>query len=141
MENTNQNVSALLSQAKENLKKNMLDRNMAAIIWDLSSAGFHYIPSVTLENGKVLRVTGLYVSGDQLYLIDEECKRANIDNFYDPDTEVRPTVVCLTPNVAPGDLGAPSEEDGFTQAGSLEEWMVVADCYFEALNEESPYKD
>ena len=138
MENTNQNTGALLSQAKENLMKNMLGRNMAAIIWDLSSAGFHYIPSVTLENGKVLRVTGLYVSGNQLYLIDEECKRANIDNFYNPDTEVKPTVVCLTPNVAPGDLGAPDEEDGFTQAGSLEEWLVIADCYFEALNEENP---
>lgn len=141
MENTNTNVSALLGQAKENLKKNMLDRNMAAIIWDLASAGFHYLPSVTLENGRVLRVSGLYVSDNELYLIDEDCKRANIDNFYDPDTEVRPTVVCLTPNVAPGDLGTPNETDGFTQSGSLEEWMVVADCYFEALNEESPYKD
>lgn len=141
MENTNTNVSALLGQAKENLKKNMLDRNMAAIIWDLASAGFHYLPSVTLENGRVLRVSGLYVSDNELYLIDEDCKRANIDNFYDPDTEVRPTVVCLTPNVAPGDLGTPNETDGFTQSGSLEEWMVVANCYFEALNEESPYKD
>ncbi len=141
MENTNNNVSALLAQAKENLKKNMQDRNMAAIIWDLASAGFHYIPSVTLDGGKVLRVTGLYISGDSLYLIDEECKRANIDNFYDPDTEVKPTVVCLTPNVASGDLGEPTEADGFTQAGSVEEWLVVADCYFEALNEKSPYKD
>lgn len=141
MENTNQTPSALLDQARENLKKNMIDRNMAAIIWDLASAGFHYIPSVTLENGKVVRITGLYVADNDLYLIDEECKRANIDNFYDPDTEVRPTVVCLTPNVAPGDLGNPSEEDGFTRAGSLEEWLVVADCYFEALNEKSPYRD
>lgn len=139
MENTN-NVSALLSQAKENLMKNMLQRNMGAIIWDLASAGFHYIPSVTLENGKVLRVTGLYTVNDELYLIDEECKRADINNFYDPDTEVKPTVLCLTPTVAEGDLGAPTEENGFTQSGSSEEWLVVADCYFEALNEESPYK-
>lgn len=139
MENTN-NVSALLSQAKENLMKNMLQRNMGAIIWDLASAGFHYIPSVTLENGKVLRVTGLYTVNDELYLIDEECKRADINNFYDPDTEVKPTVLCLTPTVAEGDLGAPTEENGFTRSGSLEEWLVVADCYFEALNEESPYK-
>lgn len=141
MENTNQNVSALLAQAKENLKKNMLDRNMAAIIWDLSTAGFHYIPEVTLDNGKVARVTGLYVSGDELYLIEEDCKRADIDNFYDPDSEVRPTVVCLTPNVTPGDLGDPTVADGFTREGTLEEWMAVADCYFEALNEESPYRD
>lgn len=141
MENTNNGVNTLLAEAKENLVKNMAARNMGAIIWDLASAGFHFIPSVTLENGKVLRVTGLYVYDNSLYLIDEDCKRANIDNFYDPDTEVKPTVLCLTPNVAAGDLGTPSEADGFTQSGSLEEWLVVADCYFEALNEESPYKD
>lgn len=113
----------------------MLARNMAAIIWDLSSAGFHYLPSITLDDGRVVRVSGLYVYDNELYVIDEDCRRAEMSNFYNPDTEVAPTVVCLTPNVASGDLGVPTPEDGFTQGGSMEEWLVIADCYFEALNE------
>ena len=59
----------------------------------------------------------------------------SVDAFYNPGSEVRPTVVTLTPDKARIELGDPEGVEGFTLQGSLEEWLTVADCYFEALAE------
>lgn len=133
--NNAQTVEALLNQAKSNLIADMKGRGIAAIIWDNATAGFHYLPVATLGEGKVVNISGLYAYDDQLYLIEEDCAKANIDHYYDHDSQVRPTVVTLTPSVATADLGEPTAADGFTQTASLEEWLGIADCYFEALAE------
>lgn len=130
----------LIGKAKADLRANMAERGIAAILWDVEEAGFHYIPEVTLpdsteEDPKVARVTGLYSFGDELYLILETAN-VNLEEFYNPDTEVRPTVVTLSADLASKYLGDPKDEEGFDSAGDLEEWLAVADCYFEALAEE-----
>ncbi len=142
MENTVNNaagnaeaIEGLLNQAKNNLIADMAGRGLAAIIWDNATAGFHYLPVATLGEGKVVNISGLYAYDGELYLIEEDCAKANIDRYYDQDSQVRPTVVTLTPSVAAGDLGTPTPEDGFTQTATLEEWLGIADCYFEALAE------
>ena len=58
-----------------------------------------------------------------------------MDDFYDPDREVKPAVVTLTPDRAAKALGDPDREKGYTRQGTLEEWLAIADCYFEALAE------
>ena len=132
MENTSE--KDLLSQAKNNLMENMLGRGIGAIIWDNASAGFHYLPMATTPNG-VVNVSGIYVYDDVLYLLDEKNPKANMDLYYNKDTEVRPSIICLSPNVAPDYLGDPRSESGFTTEASMEEWLAIADCYFEALGE------
>lgn len=130
----------LLLNAKAELLADMEERNMGAIIWDLARAGFHYVPEIvhhSLEKDKtrVARVTGLYACGDGLWLIEEDRSPVSVDAFYNPGSEVRPTVVTLTPDKARIELGDPEDVEGFTLQGSLEEWLTVADCYFEALAE------
>lgn len=129
-----------LSKAKADLEANMAQRGIAAIIWDVEEAGFHYIPEVELpdsteEDPKVAKVSGIYSYENELYLILET---AGIDmkEFYDPDTEVRPTVVTLSRDLAAKYLGDPKGDQGYDPDGDLEEWLAVADCYFEALEEE-----
>lgn len=139
MEN-NGAVADPLGKAIEELKANMTERGIAAIIWDVEEAGFHYIPEVSLpdsteEDPKVARVTGLYAYKNDLYLILETAD-INIDEFYNADTEVRPTVVTLSADLASKYLGDPKGKEGFDKDGDLEEWLAVADCYFEALAEE-----
>ena len=130
----------LLGKAKDELRENMTGRGIAAIIWDVEEAGFHYIPEVTLpdsteEDPKVARVTGLYAYDDDLYLILETAD-LNFEEFYNPDTEVRPTVITLSTDLAAKYLGDPEGKEGYDNEGDLEEWLAVADCYFEALAEE-----
>lgn len=130
----------LLQKAKSDLRANMAQRDIAAIIWDVEEAGFHYIPEVSLpdsteEDPKVARVTGLYSYKDELYLILETAD-LNFDEFYNPDTEVRPTVITLSQTLASKYLGDPEGREGYDPDGDLEEWLAVADCYFEALAEE-----
>lgn len=143
MENTINNaannaeaVESLLNNAKANLVADMKNRGIAAIIWDNATAGFHYLPVATLAEGKVVNISGLYAYEGELYLIEEDCAKANIDHYYDQDNQVRPTVITLTPSVAVADLGQPAPADGFTQTATLDEWLGIADCYFEALAEE-----
>lgn len=137
----NSNLTAdLLGKAKADLRANMAERGIAAIIWDVEEAGFHYIPEVSLpdsteEDPKVARVSGLYSYRDELYLILETAG-INLDEFYDPDSEVRPTVVTLSSDLAGKYLGDPEDKEGYDPDGDLEEWLAVADCYFEALAEE-----
>ena len=128
------------AKAKEGLRENMAERGIAAIIWDVEEAGFHYIPEVELpdsteEDPKVSRIIGLYSFEGKLYLILETAD-LNFDEFYNPDTEVRPTVVTLSADLAAKYLGDPKGREGFDPDGDLEEWLAVADCYFEALAEE-----
>lgn len=130
----------LLGKAKADLRANMAQRGIAAILWDVEEAGFHYIPEVSLpdsteEDPKVARVTGLYSYNDDLYLILDTAD-LNFDEFYNPDNEVRPTVVTLSSDLAAKYLGDPKDEAGYDNEGDLEEWLAVADCYFEALAEE-----
>lgn len=130
----------LLGKAKGDLMDNMEQRGIAAILWDVEEAGFHYIPEVSLpdsteEDPKSARVTGLYKYGGDLYLILETAG-VNLEEFYNPDNEVRPTVVTLSSDLAAKYLGDPKDDAGYDNEGDLEEWLAVADCYFEALAEE-----
>lgn len=140
MEKNTGATADLIGKAKSDLMANMASRGIAAILWDVEEAGFHFIPEVSLpdsteEDPKVARVTGLYAYSDELYLILETAD-VNFDEFYNPDTEVRPTVVTLSSDLASKYLGDPEGQEGYDPDGDLEEWLAVADCYFEALAEE-----
>lgn len=131
----------LLGKAQQDLIDDMKERNIGAILWDNSTAGFQFIPEINLaeddaEMPDVTRIMGLYRYNDTLYLVEEDKAHVDFNEFYDEDTEVKPSVVTLTESVARGDLGDPTKEPGFTTEGSLEEWLTIADCYFEALNED-----
>lgn len=128
-------VSQLLEKAKSDLAADLLHRGFGAVIWDNSTAGFHFIPAVLhrskdKDKTRVAVITGLYLYGDTLYLIEEDRSGVSIDNFYNKDTEVRPSVVTLTPDMASRTLGDPDNRKGFTSQGSLDEWLAIADCYF-----------
>lgn len=140
MEKNTGATADLLGKAKADLMANMAQRGIAAILWDVEEAGFHFIPEVELpdsteEDPKVVRVTGLYAYNKDLYLILETAD-VNFEDFYNPDTEVRPTVITLSSDLAGKYLGDPKDDDGYDNEGDLEEWLAVADCYFEALAEE-----
>ncbi|MCH5217747.1 MAG: hypothetical protein J1F07_04230 [Muribaculaceae bacterium] len=140
MEKKSGATADLLGKAKTDLMANMAQRGIAAIIWDVEEAGFHYIPEVELpdsteEDPKVARVEGLYTFDGELYLILESAE-VNFEDFYNPDSEVRPTVVTLSADLAKKYLGDPKSQAGFDPDGDLEEWLAVTDCYFEALAEE-----
>lgn len=140
MEKKSGATADLLGKAKTDLMANMAQRGIAAIIWDVEEAGFHYIPEVELpdsteEDPKVARVEGLYTFDGELYLILESAE-VNFEDFYNPDSEVRPTVVTLSADLAKKYLGDPKDQAGFDPDGDLEEWLAVTDCYFEALAEE-----
>lgn len=133
-------VADLLGKAKTEIMANMKERGIAAILWDVEEAGFHFIPEVDLpdsteEDPKVSRVSGLYSYDGDLYLILETAD-VNFNEFYDEDTEVRPTVVTLSADLASKYLGDPKGREGFDCDGDLEVWLTVSDCYFEALAEE-----
>lgn len=130
----------LFNKAKDRLLEDMKDKEIGAIIWDNASAGFHFIPEIVYtvpgsEETMTVRVTGLYRYEATLYLIIEDVADISISDFYNEGTEVAPVVVTLSESVAKKDLGDPAKEKGFTTQGTLEEWLAIADCYFEALNE------
>lgn len=140
MDKKNEAVADLLEKAKSDLIENMKDRDIAAIIWDLSEAGFPYLPEISLpdstpEDPKTTRVTGLYSYDGKLYIIEEGIADIDFKDFYNPDNEVKPVVVSLTPDLARKYLGDPEKEKGYTLDGDLEEWLAIADCYFQALAE------
>ena len=139
MKDTNE-AAALVAKAKSRLADDMRQREIGAIIWNIAEAGFHYIPEIKLDDpcgGKprTVRVTGLYLYKGALYATEEDAEGFNVRNYYTPGVDVPPVVVTLTPSVAGETLGTPSEEHGYTDEGTPEEWLVVADCYFEAINE------
>lgn len=137
-----QAATALLDKAKHEIYENMEARGFAAVIWDLSNAGFHYIPEIFIRpatgKGKtdVVRIAGLYAYDGTLYAIEEDNPAVDFNKFYNPDDEVRPVVVTLTTDSAASRLGDPRQGAGFTTKGSVEEWIAIGDCYFEALAEE-----
>lgn len=140
MENNTASAQKLFNQAIANLARDMKSREIGAILWDNKTADFHYIPEVTVTDAKtgksdVIRVMGLYLYGDTVYLIEEDAVPVELTNFYTHGVEVPPTVVTLTEDAALSQFGDPDSVAGFTREASDEEWLTIADCYFEALNE------
>lgn len=131
---------SLIAGAKDQIIEDMHQRGFSAIIWNIGTINFHYIPEIVVgENEReeeiVKRVTGLYAYNGKLYAIEEEAPGTDMKDYYNPDTEVPPAVVTLTEDMARQDLESPEDSKYYTLAGSDEEWLVVADCYFEALNQ------
>ncbi len=140
--NTNANVNAaekLFSQAISRIADDMRDREIGAILWNNSTAGFHYIPevSVSVKEGRtdVVRIMGLYLYDDTLYLVEEGKAPVELTEFFTDGVEVPPVVVTLTEDSAREHLGDPEGRKGYTTQATNEEWLVIADCYFEALAE------
>lgn len=132
----NDKETTLLDQAKEQMIADMKQRGIGAIIWNVAEAGFHYIPEIMTGDGPkdVVRVTGLYQYEGKLYAIEEGLAHVDMKNFYTEGVDVPPTVVTLTEGKASEVLGSPDEEKGYTTDGTVQEWVTIADCYFEALN-------
>lgn len=139
MDNTNiEDKAKLLAKAQSGMLEDMKARQIGAIIWDNTRAGFHYLPEISISDGdktETVNITGLYACNNTLYLIEEGEKAAEISNFYTEGVEVAPTVVTLSPNSAESIFGNPEKNRKFSTGGTLEEWLVIADCYFEALAE------
>lgn len=134
----NQEEAGLLEKAKNELAADMKEREIAAILWDNGQAGFHFIPEITVPTEKgerTVRVTGLYSHDGNLYALEEGFPRFELKHFFTEGIDVPPVVVTLTEDMAADILGTPSEKEGFTQSGNMQEWLTIADCYFEALNE------
>lgn len=130
----------MMKKSLEGIVEDMEARGIGAIIWDLADAGFHYIPEIYMVDSKTgkqrtVRLTGLYAYNGHLYGIEEGRSGVKVDSYYTPGVDVRPVVVTLSEAKAREVLGHPEEDRGFTQQGTLEEWTAIADCYFEALNE------
>lgn len=142
MENTNKEVSGLFSDAKEALTADMKSRGIGAIIWDNETAGFPYLPEVVChskkdpEKSRVATIMGLYRYNGVLYLIEEGRAPIKFSDFWNPDTEAAPTVVTLPEDEAIKELGDPEAVKGYTTQGTLEEWTAIADCYYQALNQD-----
>lgn len=139
MTHANEN-NQLLLKAKSQMAEDMKAREIGAIIWSVADAGFHYIPEIVVTDPKdgstrTVRVTGLYLYKDEIYAIEEDKAGISTDEFYRVGVDVPPVVVTLSPLKAEERIGKPTEEKGYTTQGTLEEWVAIADCYFEALNE------
>ena len=135
MENTTKETALLLDRAKAQIVENMKEKGIGAILWDNSRAGFHFIPEIlhkseTKDKERVASKMGLYH-----YDVEEDRAPVHFSDFYTEGVDVPPVVVTLTEDVAVRDLGDPAKVKGYTTQGSLEEWLSIADCYFEALNE------
>jgi len=137
MKNTSEKV--LLNEAVAKMAADMESREIGAIIWNVGQAGFHFIPEIVVDpkdGARPVRVTGLYRYDGRLYAIEEDVAEIHPKDFYTPDVDVPPVVVTLSEKKAEEVLGDPTERRGFTTEGTVEEWTVIADCYFEALAEE-----
>lgn len=138
----NNSSTDLLGRAKADLAENMNQRQIGAILWDNATAGFPYLPEISLpmkedqEEPETVSVMGIYNYGGVLYLIEEGESHVDFNHYWDPDNETKPTIITLTPDVAARDFGNPEGEKGFTANADLEEWLAIADCYFQALAEE-----
>lgn len=132
-------VADLLGNAKQELRENMKQRGIGAILWDNATAGFPYLPEIALPSDdgepRTSRVMGIYSCNDELYLIEEDVAPVKFDDFWNPDTESKPEVVTLSEDIARKDLGDPASQPGYTEDADLEEWLAISDCYFQALAE------
>lgn len=132
----------MLAQAKQDMIADMKSREIGAILWDNATAGFPHLPEVLVhpadkpEENVTLSVMGLYHYADVLYLIAEGESGVDFNRYWDRDTEAAPTVVTLSETVADEEFGDPAGKKGFVTGGTLEEWLAIANCYFQALNQE-----
>lgn len=138
--NNKEKAHELVSQARKKIADDMTDRGIGAIIWNIGEAGFHYIPEIVTGRDKdggniVKRITGLYNYEGELYAIEEGAKKTSISNYYRHGVEIAPTVVTLSADLSSQELGNPTGNAHYTRTGSDSEWLTIADCYFEALNE------
>lgn len=138
-QNNQEGAVDLLAKAKSDLAADMTHRGIGAIIWDNSTAGFKCLPELALPAGgeepEVVSVTGIYNYNGTLYLIEEGKSGVSVDSYYNHDTEVKPEVVSLSLDRAGEEFGDPADRKGFTTYGDLEEWLAIADCYYQALAE------
>lgn len=129
----------LFARAKAALAADMKARGIGMILWDNAQTNFHYLPTVVERKGAkadVLPVMGLYLYDGSVWLIEDvDDTPVKIDDFYNPATEVRPVAVTLSLHDAAERIGNPAGRPGLADGGSLEEWMAIADCYFQALND------
>lgn len=133
-----QEVTALINEGKSQIIEDMKERGYGAILWNNSTAGFHFIPEIVVtdtDRSRTMRIMGLYHCDGVLYAIEEGKAPVHLTDFYTEGVEVPPVVVTLTEDMARTELGIPSESRGYTTQGTPEEWLAIADCYFEALNE------
>lgn len=140
MEDTTKTTDVLLSEAKHHIIDDMQQKEIGAILWDNSRAGFHFIPEVAVGCGKeddpsTTRIMGLYHFDGELYLLEEDKVPVHFTDFYTQGVEVPPVVVTLSEDMSRREFGDPLGEAGFFTGGTLEEWLAVTDCYFEAINE------
>lgn len=141
MENT-KNEATLFADAKHALLEDMKSREIGAIIWNNATAGFPYLPEIVHhstkdpEKTRVAQIMGLYRYNGVLYLIEEDRAPIKFNDFWNQDTEAAPTVVTLSEDIARKDLGDPEAVKGYTTQGTLEEWTAIADCYYQALNQD-----
>lgn len=130
-------AEALFAQARMDIAADMKSRGIGAIIWDTTSTQFHYLPVISLDKNtgerENVNIMGIYRVGEALFLIEQGKADVSISNYYEAGVEERPVVVTLTEAQAEQQLGSPNPERGFTADGGVEEWLTVADCYFEAL--------
>lgn len=135
-------IKGMLQNAKQEMIDDMKSRGIGAIVWDVATAGFPYLPEIVHRSTKnpdktrVAEIMGLYRYDDVLYLIEEGRAPVKFSDFWNPDTEAAPTVVTMTEDKARKELGDPETVKGYTTQGSLEEWTAIADCYFQALNQD-----
>lgn len=131
---------ALLQQAIQRIIDDMHSRDIGAVLWNVATAGFHFIPEIVLYSEKgephTVRVTGIYRYHDRLYAIEEDAAGVSTAMYYRKGVDVPPTVVTLTEDKAREELGDPETSKGFTDGGTVTEWLTIADCYFEALSED-----
>ena len=138
MENKNEVMSGeLFLQAKDAIATDMRARGIGAIMWDCESDRFAYLPRVAVfapgSFERVAEIGGIYRRGNSLFLMERGRAPVSVDDYYDKDAEKRPLVVTLTEEQACAQLGEPGDHRGLTECGSVEDWLTVADCYFEAL--------
>lgn len=131
--------SSLFDKARKDLAADMASRGMGAILWDNSQTGFHYLPVVaaegkSTEGDDAIVIDGMYLFDGKVYLIEEGVCPVSVDDLYNPDTEVKPVVVTLPEKMAARILGDADTGKGFTQEGTLEQWLAIADCYYAALD-------
>lgn len=141
MENK-QKAYGLLGEAKQGIIEDMESRGIAAIIWNVETAGFPFLPEIDHKSEKdskkqrVATVMGLYRYDDVLYAIEKGRAPVEFSALWNPDTEAAPTVVTLSESAARERLGDPEKVKGYTVQGTIEEWAAIADCYFQALNQD-----
>lgn len=134
------NIPLNLEQTKSKLVENMNAHQIAAIIWNPEDTRFQPIPEIVTSNNngnpESVRITGMYCYDGKLYAIVEGADKTDMEYFYRPGIDVPPQVVTLTEDKAHELFGNPAGKEGFTTAGTLVEWALIAVCYVDAITED-----